>query len=252
VSPLLAPYHPTGTLSFEARASGPTGAPVVQLTSSAELAVASVKQEFYEGQNLQLKWNVTDVTPDLSKVNGTASLRQGPGKILNVEKLAAGSRIGKVALSPLEVLAKLQKKGLLQGMNVPSLQAISFDSIVGDYAMRSGMMDVKTFDLFGKELNVQSRGTVGLSGAQPLAMTVVMKLAAGSVGGTVGALVNDENGRPTLKFAATGSVANPQVKLDVQDVGKKALQQAGQELMKNKDVQNAVDNLQKSLKGLFH
>jgi len=189
------------------------------------------------------------VTPDLAKVNGTASLKQGPGRILNVEKLAAGSRIGKIALSPLEVLAKLQQKGLFKEVNIPSLLAISFDSIVGDYVLRSGTMDIKTFDLNGRDLTVQDRGTVGLSGVQPINMNVTIKLAPGSVGGTVGAIVNDENGRPTLKFTATGSVANPQVKLDIHEVGQKALQQAGQEIMKNKDVQDAVNNV---LKGIFH
>jgi len=201
---------------------------------------------------LQLKWNVTNVTPDLSKVSGTASLKQGPGKILNVEKLAAGSRIGKIALGPLDALAKLQQKGLLSQVNLPSLQSIPFDSIVGDYVLRSGVMEIKTFDLNGKALSIQDRGTAGLSGSRLLNMNVLMKLAPGSVGGAMGQLVADENGRPTLKFTVTGPAANPAVKMDLQDVGKKALQQAGQEILKNPDVQNAVDNLQKTFKGIFH
>ncbi len=252
LSPILTPYHPTGNVSFDMRANGPLSAPQSTLQTTGRVAMANIKQEFYEGQNLALDWNLTDLTPDLAKVNGTASLKQGPGKILNVEKLAASSRVGKIALAPLETLAKLQAKGVLKQANLPSLQSIPFDSIVGDYLLRSGIMTIKTFNLNGKDLSIQNQGTVGLSGIQPINLNVAMKLAPGSVRGTLGNLINDESGRPTLKFIATGSVADPQVKFDIHEVGQKALQQAGQEIMKNKDVQNAVDQLQKNLKGLFH
>ena len=175
--------------------------------------MANIKQTYYEGQDAHLKWNLTEVTPDLSKVSGTASLKQGPGKILNVDKLAASSRLGKIILAPLTVLAKLQQKGLLQQVNLPSLMAVSFDSLVGDDVLRSGVVEVKTFDMNGRDLTIQNHGTVGLAGAQPINLNVVMKLAAGSVGGTVGQIMNDENGRSTLKFTATGPAANPQVKM---------------------------------------
>jgi len=249
VSPLLAPYHPTGTLSFDLRANGPTAAPQAVVQTQGDVAMADIKQENYEGKNLQLKWNLTQVTQDLSKVGGTASLKQGPGKIMNVDKLAAGSRAGKIALAPLDALSKLQQKGLLNQVNLPSLQSIPFDSIVGEDVLNSGIVTVKTFTLNGQALSIQDHGTVGLAGAQPLNMNVVMQLAPGSVGGTLGGLINDENGRPTLKFNVTGSVANPQVKLDVQEAGKRAVQQAGQQILKNPNVQNAVDGL---LKGIFH
>ena len=251
-SPVLAPYHPTGNLSFEAHAAGPVAAPQTTLATSASIAMANVKQDYYQAQNLQLNWNLTDVTPDLAKVNGTAALKQGPGKILNVGKLASSSRIGKIALAPLDILAKIQEKGVLKQVNLPSLQSIPFDSIVGDYVLRSGVMTIKTFTLSGNDLSVEDQGTVGLAGVQPIHMNVVMKLAAGSVGGTLGEILKDASGRPTIKFVASGTVANPSVKLDVQEAGKKALQQAGQEIMKNKDVQKAVDDLGNTLKGIFH
>ncbi len=252
LSPLLAPYHPTGTLSFDLRANGPTSAPQTSVQTSGDVALANIKQEFYEGQNLHLKWNLSDVTPDLAKVSGTASFKQGPGKILNVEKLAESSRIGKIALAPLETLAKLQKKGVFSQVNLPSLQSIPFDSIAGDYLLRTGVMTIKTFDLNGKDLSVQDTGTVGLAGAQALNMVAVMKLAAGSIGGTLGNILQDENGRPTAKFLITGTMANPQVKLDLKETGQKAVQEVGKEIMKNKDVKDAVDGLQKTFQNIFH
>src|SRR4029077_19731979 len=69
ISPVMAPYHPTGTMSFAMHTTGPLSAPQTTLATSASIASASIKQEYYEGQNLQLNWNLTDITPDLAKVN---------------------------------------------------------------------------------------------------------------------------------------------------------------------------------------
>jgi hypothetical protein len=79
-----------------------------------------------------------------------------------------------------------------------------------------------------------------------------MKLAAGSIGGTLGNILQDENGRPTAKFLITGTMANPQVKLDLKETGQKAVQEVGKEIMKNKDVKDAVDGLQKTFQNIFH
>src|SRR5262249_47601933 len=160
--------------------------------------------------------------------------KQGPGKILNVEQLVAGSKAGQIALAPLAALAKLQSKGVLKQVNLPSLQSVPFDSLVGDYALTSGVMTIKTFALSGRDLSIDNQGTVGLAGEQPIHMNVAMKLAPGSIGGTLGAITQDSSGRPTVKFVAMGTVANPQVKLDLQETGKKALQEAGKEILKNK------------------
>jgi uncharacterized protein involved in outer membrane biogenesis len=220
------------------------------INTAGELTMASIKLEQYEGQNLQMQWALTDITPDLARVSGTASLNQGPGKILNVQKLAASSAIGKIALGPLDALAKLQQKGLLNQVNLPNLQTITFDSVVGAYQLHSGLVEIKAFDLNGQALSLGDQGTVGLFGDRQMAMKVSMKLASGTIGGPVGNLVEkDEKGRQLLKFSVTGPAANPKVKFDFPELNKKTVQQTGQEILKNQNVQNAVNGL---LKGLFH
>ncbi len=251
MSPAIVPFQPSGTLSFDGRATGRLSAPQTSLHTAAKIKLGKIQHPYYEGQGLEMDWDLSNVTPELSKVSGLVHLTQGPGKILQLDKLAASSRAGKIALLPLESLAKLQKKGVLQQVNLPSLQSIPFDSIVGDYALKNGDMEIKRFDLVGQDLSVQTRGHVGLAGAQPVQMKVALKLAPDAVGGTLGALIRDETGRPTVKFTASGTLSDPKVKWDLDDTGKKALQQAGQELMKNKDVQKAVDDIQNTLKGIF-
>jgi len=253
LSPLLAPYNPTGTLSFEAHATGPVNAPQTTLQTSGDLSMVSIKQDYYEGHNLQMQWALSDVTPDLARVGGTASLKQGPGKILNVQKLAAGSSLGKIVLGPIEVIARLQQIPPFNQVALPNLNAITFESLAGMYQLHSGVLDVKSFDLIGRSLSISDQGTVGLTGDRAMAMKGALKLPPGTIGGTVGALVDkDESGRQLLKFSLTGPMATAKPKPELQDVGKRAIQQAGQEILKNKDVQNAVNDLQNTLKGIFH
>jgi hypothetical protein len=83
-------------------------------------------------------------------------------------------------------------------------------------------------------------------------MRAVMKLAAGSIGGSLGNILQDENGRPTIKYTITGTMSNPNAKPDLQETGKKAVQELGKELLKNQNVQGAVQDLQNSFKNIFH
>ena len=216
-----------------ASASGASGMAALPMKLSGHLAVAKIHHTYFQGQSLDMKWNLTDVTPDLAHVGGTATLRQGPGHLLNVDKLAAQSRLARIALLPIVTLQKMDTNGVLKGMGVPSLQDIPFDSIKGDYVLQQGVMNVKDFDLTGQTLAVQTQGSIGLAGIQPLNLTIQMKLAAGAIGGTVGQILQDENGRPTLHFTATGTVNDPKVHLDMHQAGQKAVQELGKQLLKS-------------------
>ncbi len=208
----------------------PAAAPPAKL--SGHLTVGHIKHEFYDAKNLDFKWNLTDVTPDLSQVNGMSTLKQGPGLLKDVEKLAAMSKSARIALLPIATLQKMDKNGFLKSLGLPSLQTISFSGIHGDYAFRSGVMDIKAFEVTGDDLNLNTTGTIGLAGVQPLDLRVTMKLAPGSIRGTLGQVITDESGRPTLAFAAKGTASNPNVHLDMREAGQKAIKQLGQELFK--------------------
>jgi hypothetical protein len=244
------------------------------------LTVGHIKHEYYDAKNLDFKWNLSDVTPDLERVTGTAALKQGPGKLTHVDKLASQSKSARIALLPITTLQKLDNGGVLRALGIPSLQTIAFDGIHGDYLFNSGVMTIKTFDLTGQDVSFGATGTIGLAGAQPLDVRVNMKLAAGSLGGSLGQFLADESGHPTLAFTAKGTVSNPQVHADMREAEHKAVQQIGQQLLKGFGIggdqqptspaptsnpsdnsqqaspsnppPNPVDDIQKTLKSIFH
>lgn len=257
------PLAPAVAFAFVAPvyAAAPVPSALGPMKIAAHLTVGNIKHELYQAQNLDFRCDLTDLTPDLSRVSGTAHLKQGAGKLQNLEKLAALSKGARLALLPLTTIQKLDKRGLLKSAGLPSLQSIRFSGLRGDYALRAGTMDVQLFELVGQDLELQTKGAVGLAGAQPLNMRVTVKLASGLVGGDLGRLLQDENGRATLHLAATGSVADPHVRLEMQEAGRRAVQQIGGQLLKGLGVgpssdgstpaPNPIDDLQKSLKNIF-
>lgn len=249
--PALASSNPKGQLSFDAVVSGLASAPQTVVQTKAKLEIPVLKHAYYQGQSVAMQWDLSGITPDLTKVTGTAALTQGPGQILELDKLAKSSRIGQIALAPIQILAKLQAKGVLSRVQLPNMQKLSFDALAGDYVIKAGKMDIRKFDLSGKDLSILNKGQVGLFGAQTLSLNVALKLAQDAIGGDLGSLIKDESGRPTVKMMVTGTADSPQVKWDLQDASQKALQKAGDELMKNPEIKGAVEDIQKSLKGIF-
>jgi len=200
------------------------------LKTDGQLSVGKIQHAFYRGQDAQLVWNLTDVTKDLARVSGEARLTQGEGQLLNADKLAAQSKTARLMLQPLTLMQRLQAKGLFKQVGLPSFETIPFASLKGDYKLRNGVMEILPFDLTGADMSLNTQGTIGLAGSQPIQLRG--SLASTLIRGTLGQLMQDATGRATLKFTATGTVSDPQVKLDLQDTTKKALETLGQELLK--------------------
>jgi hypothetical protein len=218
------------TLAYAAPGAAAPPAPPAKIT--ARLAVGKVTHAHYRAQEFDFRCALTEVTPDLGRVSGTAQLKQGAGHLLHLDKVAAASPTARLALLPLVTLQKIDRKGVLKKLGLPSLDAVPFDSIQGDYRLTNGVMDIRAFELSGKDLFLSTLGTVGLAGDQSIDLKVLMRLAPGAVRGTLGQLIQDESGRPSLSFAATWSVADPRVRVETKEIGRKALKQVGDGLLK--------------------
>lgn len=198
------------------------------LKTNGQLNVAKIQHAFYRGNNAKLTWNLTDVTQDLSRVSGDANMTQGEGNLLNAEKLATQFITAKILLQPLILI---QKVGLLKKLGI-SLDNIPFASIRGDYKLQRGLMTIQPFELSGSDVRIETQGTVGLAGAQPLNLRGAFTLASGLLRGTLGQIFQGAGGRSMVKFTVGGTVENPDPKLDLQETTKKAVQTLGQDLLK--------------------
>jgi hypothetical protein len=139
----------------------------------------------------------------------------------------------------------LQKASKAAGgvVKVPSFDNVSYREMTGDYTFKAGVMTVTKYELVSPDLGATMKGTVGLTGTQPLNLTSVVKASAGMIGGTIGEILNDEQGRATLNLIIKGTLNEPSVTGDFADVKKKLQQKYGDDLIKEGE---------KLLKGLFN
>lgn len=199
-----------------AHAAGPAAAP---MSLSGTLKAARVKHPFFEGRALDVAWDVAGVTPALDRLSGTASLKHGAGEFRDIRQLTAGSRAARVLFLPLSVLRKVEA-ATGGAVKMPSMDRVPFSSITGDYAFRDGVMRVSSFALDADAFDAALTGTVGLAGDQPVDARAEMTL---------------RDGRTTLAFDVSGTVAAPTARLDLEDAGRQAI-----EALKKSDTANEI------------
>ena len=222
-------------------------APEAKLTlkTDGQLTTANVHQTYYDGKTIKLVWNLSGLTQDQSQMAGTAQFSQGAGSIRNAEQLVKQYKKTGIVLVPFEIIDKLQSSGLLKQGGVPALKGVPFDSLQGDYAFKPGTMEIHTFDLNGHDVSMHLAGSTGLVGNDPplnLSNCQII-LAQGLVGGTVGELFRDDQGRTVFKFSVTGTQAHPNVIPDLRDAGKKAIQKFGDQLFKGSKLGDSLKNI---------
>ncbi len=204
-----------------------------------------IKHDYFSGQKPTLEWNLTNAA-DMAKMAGTASMKVGPGQFQNIQKLTADSKAARILFLPITLLQKASKAAG-GAIKLPSFDNIAYQSMTGDYTFKAGLMTVTSYVLDSSQIGATMKGTVGLTGAQPLNLTSVVKAASGLIGGSVGEILNDEQGRATLNMTIKGTVGEPDVKVDTTEIKKKAI-----ETLKEKYGDDLKKQGEKLLKGLFN
>jgi hypothetical protein len=223
----------------------------LSLKTDGQLTAQHVHNDFYDGDMLKLVWGLTDVNPALDKISGTVQFNQGNGAMHHLDKLAGESSIAKVVLMPIQTMQKIQGQGLFKSIGLPALDNLVFSSIRGDYAFHAGVMDIRAFELLGHDLSMNTTGSIShLMSDRLLNLRNQVVLAKGSVSGGLGQALQDDQGRPTLKFTITGPSDHAQVVPDLKEAGQKVMQQ----LFKNVDTSDpnkALNDIGNNLKNLF-
>lgn len=204
----------------EAHAAEPAAGLIMDMTGT--LQVGRLIHPFYSGRTLRAAWNLRNITDDLGRLDGKATVDQGPGDVKNIQKLVQDSRAARLLLLPLSVLQKLSR-ATGGAIRLPSLERLSFRDLSGVYEFENGVMNIRRFDLHGSELDAELSGTVGLAGSQPLHVNAKLILPPGALGGTAERILHTSGGRTGIGAKIGGTVAAPVVTLDLAEVGKRAL-----------------------------
>jgi len=185
--------------------AGGKAAPAPIAKTQGTFRVGTILHPNYLGKKFQLKWDLTNVGPDMGKSNGSAEFSAADGKIYNL---------------PLaQKINKLLKKN--------DASEITYRSMSAHFKVKDGRLATPDFTVDSSQADILATGSVLLT-TMIADMRVVMKLAAGSLGGSAGEWFSGDDGRPTIEATITGPLSDPKVAVDVS----KAVKRAGEQYLK--------------------
>lgn len=194
-----APASPTPP-AVDSPAPPPGGAPLARTAGTFRLVQVTHPQ--YDGRDFRLTWDLTEVGPDMSRSNGTAELTAADGRIHDVPIAAK--------------LNKLLKKDTSE---------IPYEKMSGHFQVTQGVLATPDFTVTGDSMDILAQGTVSLV-TLVADLRAVLKLPAGSVGGSASDWFAGEDGRPTLEATLKGPVTDPSIQVDLAKAAKRAAEDA--------------------------
>jgi hypothetical protein len=124
--------------------------------------------------------------------------------------------IDKLKLTTLDLMPKLtlglQSAGKIAGFSVPAgLGERSFDALQGGFRVAKGKLQTDNLKLLGKDVEVYSKGTLGLDQSLDFQGTAFLLGALADQLGKKASFLLDKQGRVKLPFVVRGSVTQPKI-----------------------------------------
>ncbi|MFA6029469.1 MAG: AsmA-like C-terminal region-containing protein [Elusimicrobiota bacterium] len=227
----LLPPKPAGEAAEKKETASARRTPATTLLkTSGKLSVERIKHPNLEAARGELSWNLSGVG-DNSRLDGAMRWSVGEGRFEDLRALAAGSPLARAALTPLLALQRIS--ALAKVPLLPSFDRVRFTGAVGDYALKGGVAKVRESRLDADAALATMTGSVDLGRE-----TVDLKINA-KPGPAAGMKLS-----APVTFTAKGPLADPKVSIDAASVlkqpevqkavdqGRRALEDAGQKLLK--------------------
>jgi hypothetical protein len=139
-------------------------------------------------------------------------------------------------LSPLLALQKALSFAK-NTLKLPSIDPLVYKTVVGKYQFQNGNMTINTFEMVAELFKANMKGTIGLTGSQPVNATSQVTLPA--VDGV----------EVVTTMSIKGTVLNPDVNVDKAATGKSILKAISEKM--NKDGGDGNKSPEQQLEGLF-
>lgn len=162
----------------------------------------------YVGKDFRLAWNLANVGPDLSKLNGTVQLSAADGRI---HDLPLADKIN-----------ALLKRDAAD---------ITYSKLGGHMVITNGVLSTQDFAIDSQQMDIAAQGKVNLVDMQS-DLRAVFKLAPGAVRGAMESYFADENGRVTVEASIQGPLTNPTIRPDLSKAAATAAKKTVDSLLK--------------------
>lgn len=199
--------------------------------SSGSFRIDDFRNPHYVAKDFHVEWSLSGLEDPTHRITGSATLRQGPGRVKNLDQLMNQSKSARAALAPLLALMNLERSGVVR-LGLPDLRNLPVDTIEGDYHFDRGVMTLRQFAIKSPALTAGTRGTVELASGK-LALKTEIHTPATPRTGALDATLD-----------ISGTTANPVV--DLSTLKKKMFKASVQDILSNPS--KAKD----ALKSIFH
>ena len=176
-----------------------------EISSEGKLTVSKFLYTKFEGEKLSASWSLSGATPNCDKLDGKVTVESKQGKIFDMPIL--------------KVLAPILKTD-------PS--SFGYSYLGGNWNVTKGLARTEDFKVLSAACDLFLKGSLSLPNKAP-DLTITAKLPKGSLGGTLGDLSTDSEGRPTFIFLIKNSWKPA---LDTSQVKTKAVEKAKEEIKK--------------------
>ncbi|MBI5210613.1 MAG: hypothetical protein HY927_11640 [Elusimicrobia bacterium] len=136
----------------------PAAASDFALDTKRSLSIKQVMHANVEANDIDLKWDLRDITPDLKKIGGEAKVRIGQGKFIDVAKLIKREPSLKALGAPISAF-----QGLGKLVGFPDLNNTSFSYIDAQYKFRDGVLTIENALMCGTKVEASAEGTINLA-----------------------------------------------------------------------------------------
>jgi hypothetical protein len=171
--------------------------------TSGNITIGKIVHPQFQAGKTSFDWKLTDLDNKLAKIDGRLAFNVGSGKFDKLQALVKDKPLAKLVLMPILILQKTAKKVKI----LPGFDRVAFKEIVGDYRFNNGKMTVRKSHLDSSIAFAVLSGDADL-GRDKLNLHISTKLL-----GKLGSRISSPVG-----FKVRGTLANPQVKLDVTSV----------------------------------
>ncbi|MBI5595327.1 MAG: hypothetical protein HY928_04475 [Elusimicrobia bacterium] len=182
------------------------------------LTVGAVKHANFEASEAKLAFDLKGVGSDQARLDGSATLRIGPGRFEDLKLLASDKPILKALLLPVIILQKTAS--FIRVPFFPRFDTFTFTEIRGDYAVKDGVLTVRQSKLDGSSADAELTGTLDLL-KDALDMKAKVRIGgqgAVKLGGTVAFKVRGTMAAPSVSVDAASILKQPAVDKAVGDV----------------------------------
>lgn len=120
--------------------------------------IGKLRHPNLEVSGLDLSLQLRDVTPDLKRVSGSAKVKIGPARFMDLAKMIQREPALKALSAPIRTFQSLP--GIL---GFPDLNKAQLYYVDGDYEFDKGVMTLKKSLICGRKLEASAEGTINLA-----------------------------------------------------------------------------------------